>query len=101
MSAEYHYKRVDIPGQIYRNLNDWLSHTMLYSLKYIVLKQCNQQRYFVVNCVPWVNCTVHMCQLAGGASDVAAHQPAEATLHQTAERFDTLEQAMLYYHAVS
>ena len=86
------YKRIDIQQDEYSSLS---THVSDVNPPVFILKQRGRQVYYVVDDVAW---WVAFFNLSGLAMSVDAI--AEITLHQTAERFDTLEQAMLYFEVV-
>lgn len=100
MYTKYYYKRVDVRGETYAFLSVLVGRGLLFFTGYIVLKQYRRHNYFVVK-ASRLKVAVGAAMLTHDGGFEFAQQLAEAALHQTAERFDTLEQAMLYYHAVS
>lgn len=63
----------------------------------IILKRSHQQEYYVVHIPSWYEC--YCAQLH--TTTIPLDEIAEIALHQAAERFDTLEQAMLYFAATT
>lgn len=100
MYTKYYYKRVDVRGEAYDFLTVLVGRGLLFFDGYIVLKQYRRRNYFVVK-ASRLKVAVGNSMLSPDGGFDFAQQLAEAALHQTAERFDTLEQATLYYHAVS
>ena len=97
MCTKYHYKRVDIRGGVYDTL--LLHADLLLFDGSIVLKQYRRRNYFVVR-ASCLNAAVTRTLFAHNPGLDLAYRLAETALHQTAERFDTLEQAMLYFEMV-
>ena len=70
---------------------------VIYRPPTIILKRSNRREYYVVHTPSWYEC--YLAQ--GHTTPTPLGEIAEITLHQTAERFDTLEQALLYFNAVA
>ena len=87
------YKRVDIHDGVYSSL---VTHVSDANPPVFILKQRGRQAYYVVDDVEWWEAGFSLSGLAMSMDEIA-----EITLHQTAERFDTLEQAVLYFNAVA
>ena len=97
MHTKYYYKRVDVPGGVHDTLV--LHQDLLFFGGPVVLKQYRRRNYFVVR-ADCLRIAIAATILALNVEGDRAQQLAEAALHQTAERFDTFEQAMLYFEMV-
>ena len=91
MTSTCLYWRVDLgtrenPGIALAHLADAINANK--PPNYIVLHQMRSEKYLVVSVDAWL------------ADKRNNETTAETALHQTAERFDTLEQAMLYFEMV-
>ena len=90
------YRRVDLgPRETYltalQHLRNYLRNAVSGATKpgsHIVLHQWLSKKYLVVNVNSWC------------AQNWSLKLSTEQAMHQAAETFDTLEQAMLYYHLV-
>ena len=105
MSDKHHYKRLDIPRQQYSSVESHMAYAIQASLlseceHSMLLKQYRRENYFVVGYRTWVSVLNSIYACTPKADLHAIARPAETALYKTAERFDTLEQAMLYYHLV-
>jgi len=87
------YKRMDVPQDRYSSLEVHISGG---NPPVFILKQSGRQVYYVVDDDAWWTACADLSGLAMSMDDLA-----ELALHQTAERFDTLEQAMLYFAATT
>lgn len=87
------YRRVDLGSrETYLTALDHLYNLLTRpgnECDHIVLHQGLSKKYLVVDMQAWHN--------QNRRTSISAEQ----AMHQAAETFDTLEQAMLYYHAVS
>ena len=105
MHTKYYYKRVDVPGDTYDFLALQIGMNLLFSDGQIVLKQYRRRKYFVVEAYRLKAAAMQITRLERTRLDrnggfELTQQLAEAALHQTAEKFDTLEQAMLYFEMI-
>ena len=92
---KYLYKRIDIQQDEYSSLS---THVSNINPPVFILKQRGRQVYYVVDDVAWWEAVVSLSDLS---SSMDEDEIAEIALHQAAERFDTLEQAMLYFAATT
>ena len=96
MSLDCLYRRVDLgPRETYltalQHLHNYLRSAISGVTKpdsHIILHQGLSRKYLVVNVNGWC------------AQNWNLKLSTEQAMHQVAETFDTLEQAMLYYHLV-
>ena len=104
MSDKHHYKRLDVSGQQYVPVESHTAYARHIALpdglRYFVLKQYRRKNYFVGDYRTWISALASIYKHTPRADLCAIARPPETALHQTAERFDTLEQAMLYFEMV-
>lgn len=105
MHTKYYYKRVDVSWDMYDFLSLQIGMNLQCSDGQIVLKQYRRRKYFVVRADRLRAAAMQITRLERTRLDrnggfELTQQLAEAALHQTAEKFDTLEQAMLYFEMV-
>jgi hypothetical protein len=66
----------------------------------VILKRAYRREYYVVNTSDWRTCYSGLIRDTFAWRVTSLDEIAECALYQTAERFDTLEQAMLYFSTV-
>ena len=94
--SRYLYARVDTPGRRqYKYLIDYVSPRQG---AYMILKAHHRQQYFVLNTIAWWATGYPAVKNLNTGLQMLKQM--DVWLHQTAERFDTLEQAMLYFEMV-
>ena len=94
--SRYAYARVDTPGRRqYEYLIDYVSPRQG---THMVLKAQHRQQYFVLNTSTWW--ATGYPAVKDFTNWLQNLQQMNIWLHNNAEKFDTLEQAMLYYHLV-
>ena len=96
LMPRYLYARVDTPGRRqYKYLIDYVSPRQG---AYMILKAHHRQQYFVLNTIAWWATGYPAVKNLNTGLQMLKQM--DVWLHQTAERFDTLEQAMLYFEMV-
>ena len=94
--SRYLYARVDTPvRRQYKYLIDYVSPRQG---TYMILKAQHRQQYFVLNTSTWW--ATGYPAVKDFTNWLQNLQQMNIWLHQTAEKFDTLEQAMLYFEIV-
>ena len=94
--SRYLYARVDTPGRRqYKHLIDYVSPRQG---THMVLKAQHRQQYFVLNTSTWW--ATGYPAVKDFTNWLQNLQQMNIWLHNNAEKFDTLEQAMLYFEMV-
>ena len=94
--SRYAYARVDIPGRRqYKYLIEYVSPRLG---THVVLKAQYRQQYFVLNTTTWR--TTGYPAVKNLNTGLQMLKQMDVWLHNNAEKFDTLEQAMLYFEMV-
>ena len=94
--SRYAYARVDIPGhRQYKYLIEYVSPRQG---AYMILKAHHRQQYFVLDTFAWWTTGYPVVKNLNTGLQILKQM--DVWLHNNAEKFDTLEQAMLYFEMV-